>query len=100
MVSAAEYRKLVSRNRRMGFRLARPYRGASRTSTPTHEYKHGREVELTNELLLVAHDSRAHDCPRCGLPCVGTACYCERCMKLAAAVLAGELPREAIDLRG
>ena len=99
MVSAADYRKLVSRNRRMGFRLARPYRGASRTSTPTHEYKHGREVELTNELLLVAHDSRAHDCPRCGLPYVGTRFCCERCMELAASVLAAKLPLDALALR-
>jgi hypothetical protein len=98
MVSAADYRKLVARNRLMGFRLARPYRGASRTSTPTHEYKHGREVSLTDELLS-AHGSSVHDCPRCGSPHVGSACYCERCMMLAAAIIAGELPQDAIALR-
>ena len=99
MVSAAEYRKLVSRHRFLGYRLARPRVGASRTSTPTHEYKHGRERDLTDELALALHDSRARDCPRCGLPCVGTACYCERCMKLAAAVLAAKLPLDALALR-
>ena len=100
MVTAAQHRKLVSRNRRMGFRLARPYRGASRTSKGQHQYKHGRERRLTDELVAVAIDLHSRECPRCGLPSVGTRFYCERCVRLAAAVLAGELPREAIALRG
>jgi hypothetical protein len=99
MVSAADYRKLVSRNRRMGFRLARPYRGASLTSKGQHEYKHGRERRLTDELIAVAMDLHSRECPRCGLPYVGSRFYCERCMKLAAAVIAGELPRDAISSR-
>lgn len=81
----------------VGFSKRRTPRATNCGLKGQRAYKHGREVVLSDAMMVRLSDASGEECGRCGNALLQRErAYCSRCLELARQVLCGSAPQESL----